>query len=193
MQRKQVVLASKSPRRIQLLKELGLEFQIIPADVDEKSVKAKTPVKLVKKLSELKAQTVKENCACQKACIISADTIVVFKGRIFGKPIDENNAFEMLKFLNGRTHKVLTGVTVINACKHITFAVTSKVKFKRMTDAEIKSYISVCKPLDKAGAYGIQDKQIVESYNGSYTNIVGLPIEKLSKVLLKEGVINVGN
>lgn len=163
-----------------------MTFDVLPASVDESAVRAKNPVALTKQLSRLKAFAVD----CDGATVIGADTVVVFKGEIFGKPHSEERAIAMLSAMSGRWHTVCTGVTVRSANRAITFAVKSRVKFKKLTDGEILSYVKDTNPLDKAGAYGIQDGRVVQKYRGSYSNIVGLPKEKLAKTLARLGVNN---
>ena len=185
---KTVVLASASPRRKDILHDMGLDFQILPSCVDESKIKAILPCNLVVRLAKAKADDVAERM--QDVSVISADTIVARGMRVYGKPKDEQDAVRMIKSLNGKWHTVYTGVCVRCKDKEKTFFVASKVKFKNLTQDEITAYVRECKPLDKAGAYGIQDHRIVEKYKGSYTNIVGLPEEKLAEVLRQVGVIN---
>lgn len=166
--------------------EMGLDFEVIPADVDESGVTAKNPATLVKRLSTLKADALRVD----GATVIGADTVVVFRGRVFGKPHTKERAIAMLSEMRGHWHFVYTGVTVRCGEAHICFAVRSRVKFKALTDEEIISYVEDINPIDKAGAYGIQDGRVVQKYMGSYSNIVGLPKEKLAKVLARVGVIN---
>ena len=180
------VLASTSPRRREILSEMGVEFEVCPSDADESSVNASSPKRLVRELSRLKALPV---VSSHKDCVVvGADTIVVKSRKIYGKPLTEENAVNMIKELRGAWHIVYTGVTVAKGEKSTTFVVKSKVKFKPLTDEQIVEYVRAFKPLDKAGAYGIQDKEIVLKYKGSYSNIVGLPKEKLAKTLAKYGV-----
>ena len=181
-----VVLASSSPRRREILAEMGIDFEVCPTDADESSVGVPSPKRLVKALSALKATPAIE--AHPNAVVIGADTIVVSGGKIYGKPLTEENAVKMIRQLNGRWHVVYTGVTVAKGQRRTTFVVKSKVKFKSLTDEQIIEYVRAFKPLDKAGAYGIQDEEIVEKYKGSYSNIVGLPKEKLAKTLARYGV-----
>ncbi len=175
-----VVLASGSPRRKELLKNIYREFDVIKPDCDEPVLPS--PVKTVKNLSRLKSDCIQSDCDV----LISADTIVVLRGKILGKPCDRTEAYDMLLSLQGKTHKVLTGVTIKykrgGKLHYDTFCVCSSVVMKNMTSHEINAYIDTGSPLDKAGAYGIQDG-VVDSHKGSYTNIVGLPIEKLAKKL----------
>ena len=187
MQSIKVLLASSSPRRREILSEMGVEYEACPTDADETSVAVNSPVKLVKALSRLKAEPVFNSHP--ECIVIGADTIVVKDGKIYGKPLTEQKAVEMIKELSGAWHVVFTGVSVAYLNEVKTFVVKSKVKFRKLTDAQIEDYVREYKPLDKAGAYGIQDDVIVEKYKGSYSNIVGLPKEKLSKVLKEYGVI----
>lgn len=185
---KDMILASASPRRKEILCEIGAEFEIVPADIDESGVKAHCSRVLAKRLAKSKARHVANSHAGKT--VIGADTIVVYRGVVYGKPQDRQNAFDMLSKLNGKWHVVYTGVCVVCGKKEMCFAVRSRVKFNTLLKEQIYAYIDDCKPYDKAGAYGIQDKRIVEKYQGSYTNIVGLPKEKLAKVLKRVGVTN---
>lgn len=184
---KRIILASASPRRKDILTDMGLKFDIIPSDVDESEIKAFLPCNLVKKLARAKAQDVLKGA--NDALIISADTIVAKGRKVYGKPIDEQDAVSMIEELNGKWHSVYTGVCVAIDGKTRVFCVQSYVKFKQLTCTQIEEYVKVCKPLDKAGAYGIQDDKVVEKYKGSYTNVVGLPKEKLAEVLKRVGVL----
>ena len=168
---------------------MGLDFEIIPTDADESAVKAKSPARLVKSLSALKANAIDDGIA-KDATVIGADTVVVFRGEALGKPQSEQRAVDMLKSMRGRWHSVYTGVTVRCADKRVCFSVRSRVKMKALSDEEILNYVKDANPLDKAGAYGIQDGRVVQKYRGSYTNIVGLPKEKLAKALARLGVID---
>ncbi len=183
-----VILASASPRRKEILDEMGVKCEIIPANIDESEIKSLLPWVLVKKLAKAKAEHVA--CKHENDTVIAADTIVVLDGKVYGKPHDRERAFEMIKKLNGRTHIVYTGVCVACRGKEVIFCDKSLVTFKNLTDEQICDYIDECKPFDKAGAYGIQDKRIVEKYSGSYTNIMGLPKEKLGDVLAEVGAAN---
>jgi septum formation protein len=178
------ILASTSPRRKEILEKMGIEFEAVASNFDENTVYEKRPEKLVKRLSFEKANSVKND----SAVVIGADTIVLKGFRRYSKPETEERAIQMLKELRGAWHTVYTGVTVNYNGKSETFAVKSKVKIKNLSDEQIQKYVAECKPLDKAGAYGIQDEAVVEEYKGSYSNIVGLPREKLAEVLQKFGV-----
>ena len=157
----------------------------MPAGIDE-DVGIEEPVKLVKELSKRKARAADSEDACK----IGADTVVTLDGRIYGKPHCEERAKSMLHELSGKWHTVYTGVTVIFRGREYTFAARSKVLFKRLSAQDIDKYVARVRPFDKAGAYGIQDNEVVSKYRGSYSNIVGLPLEKLVKVLKRAGVIN---
>jgi len=185
---KKIILASKSPRRQELLKKLGLPFEIIQSHYDENLEGKKFTYELINNVSKNKAlevaKTIKEN-----ALVIGADTVVVLKDEIFLKPKDEQDAYRELKKLSNQTHEVITSITVIDTeTMHIeTEATTSKVTFQNLTDEQIWGYIKTKKPLDKAGAYGIQelDEKFVKSLNGSKDNVVGLDTESLKRLMLK--------
>ncbi|MCC8073216.1 MAG: Maf family protein [Clostridiales bacterium] len=176
-----LILASKSPRRRELLKLITDDFTVKSADVDETLPKDILPDKAVEYLSKIKAQPFKNNTDT----IIGADTVVALDNIILGKPKDESDAFTMLKMLSGREHGVFTGVTVITPSSTKTFSVLTKVKFFKLSDSEINDYISTGEPMDKAGAYGIQGKGslLVEKIDGDYFNVVGLPVSKLNQIL----------
>jgi septum formation protein len=186
-----LILASKSPRRRYLLKQAGLKFSVIPSSFDESSVRLSSPDVYVRQLAENKAGDISEQYP--DSWVIGADTIVFIDGTILGKPGSQAEARTMLKNLSGRTHQVLTGYCI---CCHRTgrrFSETLKtdVCFKKLTDREIDWYISSGEPFDKAGAYAIQGigTFLVKRINGSYTNVVGLPICEVVEFLISEKVI----
>ncbi|MCM1306120.1 MAG: Maf family protein [Bacteroides sp.] len=181
---KRIILASASPRRREILDSMGLTFDVMPTNSDESVVKAKCPRTLVKRLSALKADAIED----ENAIVIGADTVVAFRGEVFGKPRSIEEAAAMLKRLGGHWHSVYTGVTLKCGKDEICFSARSRVKIKSLSDEEIASYFAASNPLDKAGAYGIQDGRVVQKYSGSYTNIVGLPKEKLAKALARVGI-----
>lgn len=185
----EVVLASSSPRRKVLLNSLFLEFKCISPIVDEANVSEKDPISLVRKLSYLKAITVSENLSNNNV-IIGCDTVVSISGKILGKPKDKVEARQMLRMLSGNKHEVTTGVCVIYQNKIHQFEKTTKVTFYKLTDKEIEAYISTEEPYDKAGGYGIQNMGalFVKKIDGDYFNVVGLPIAKLNRLLIKLGV-----
>ncbi len=179
-----MILASQSPRRRELLSLITSDFRIIPAKGEEVLPEKISPENAVLALSEQKA---KEIYAGYKGeIIIAADTIVAIDGKILGKPKDEADAFEMLKTLSGRVHEVFTGVCVIfpNGEKEHFFDET-KVEFYPLSDKEISDYIKTGEPMDKAGAYGIQEQGalLVKRIDGDYYNVMGLPVAKLFRVI----------
>ena len=174
-----IILASKSPRRKELLSNLfgDINIQISNAQEDYKSLK---PSSIVMELSKKKLQNI---VATNKDIVISADTIVYYKGQILGKPKDADDAYNMLQMLSGKTHSVYTGVSIKQGDKVVSFYDKSLVKFKKLQKQDILEYIKSGSPMDKAGAYGVQDKWLIDSFTGSYTNILGLPMEKLASKL----------
>ncbi|MEG1612857.1 MAG: Maf family protein [Clostridia bacterium] len=172
-----IILASRSPRRCELLSQLVNNFVVAPNDAPELTF-GKRPSAVV--MSNAKAKSL----ACkERGLIISADTIVFMDGKYYLKPKSRQDAFEMLKSLSNRTHFVYTGVCLRDGSHCAVFYEKSQVKLKRLSDEIINKYIDTQSPLDKAGAYGIQDNIVVQAYKGSYTNIIGLPIERLGNVL----------
>lgn len=176
-----IILASKSPRRKELLSLITENFVIKSAEVDESLPKGIQPDKAVEYLSKIKAEPFRNN----EDIIIGADTVVSIDGVILGKPNDRSNAFKMLKMLSGKYHSVFTGVTIIKPDSTKTFSVETRVKFFDLTDREINDYLDTGEPFDKAGAYGIQGKGslLVEKIDGDYFNVVGLPVSTLNKYL----------
>lgn len=176
-----LILASKSPRRRELLSLITTDFEIKSADVDETLPEGISPQEAVLHLSKIKAEPFNNGTDT----IIGADTVVAVDSKILGKPADRQQAVEMLKSLSGKYHSVFTGVTVIKPEQSVTFSVETKVKFFDLTDDEIYSYVATGECDDKAGAYGIQGKGslLVEKIDGDYFNVVGLPISKLNKYL----------
>lgn len=184
-----IYLASKSPRRKKLLQQINLKnIHTVEIDLDEKFSSAEKPISIVLRLSKEKL-----NLALEKihdGVIITADTIVVINNKIIGKPKDENDAERILKLLSNRTHIVYTGFCVYNAVKDKLINDYEKtfVKFRKLKTDEIKDYINSGSPMDKAGAYGIQEDYgavFVEKINGCYYNVVGLPLQKVYQSLLK--------
>lgn len=182
-----VVLASASPRRLELLSEVVSDLTVSPSDIDESDVKATSPRALVKELSKRKALAVLPQDGNSEKVVIGADT-VVYRRKLYGKPRDRADAIRILNELNGKRHYVFTGVTVISKGIVRTFAVRSSVRFKSLSQEEIERYVDEYRPYDKAGAYAVQEGVVVKSYRGSLTNIIGLPMEKLIKVLRNEEV-----
>ena len=184
----QLYLASKSPRRRKLLKQLNLNFKSFSVGVDEIVKRNERPSAAVIRLSREKLDLAK--LKIKNGIIITADTIVVLDSKILGKPKNKKDAFRILKMLSGRTHTVYTGYTIFNSMNNITISEyeTTKVTFRNLTDKEILEYIAGGSPMDKAGAYGIQDDfgaVFIKKINGCYYNVVGLPLAKLYHALLR--------
>lgn len=183
-----IILASASPRRAEIMNQLGLDFEIIPSDVSEIIPSQSTfPNDLVTKLAWRKASDVTSKI--ERGLVIGADTLVVLGETIFGKPSGPDEAVKMLSMLNGKTHSVYTGIAMIQVPSgqtEVGFSET-KVKFKTVSLEEIRFYVATGEPLDKAGAYGIQGKGgvLVEAIEGCYFNVVGLPLSKLADMLRK--------
>ena len=183
-----IFLASKSPRRRKLLKQLNLKFKSFSVDMDEKIHKNELPNKAVLRLSKEKLDLAK--LKVKSGIIITADTIVVLNKTILGKPINKKDAFRILKLLSGNTHVVYTGYSIFNFSNGKTISEYEKteVTFRELTDDEIKEYINGGSPMDKAGAYGIQDDfgaVFIKKINGCYYNVVGLPLAKFYHALLR--------
>lgn len=184
-----IILASASPRRKEILSLLDIPFKIMVSDADESVDSSLPPYFIAESLSLKKAAYVAKNVNTH-AIIIGADTIVYSDGKILGKPKDDHDAFDMLKTLSGNWHSVISGVTVLDnkSAKSESFYVETKVKFAPLSDEEINEYIKTQEPNDKAGAYGIQGRgaRFIEKIDGDYFNVVGLPLHKLYSVLKKE-------
>lgn len=176
-----IILASKSPRRKELLHYITDDFTIKSADVDETLPENISPSDAVLYLSSIKAEPLNDN----DSIVIGADTVVALDDIILGKPKDDDDARRMLRMLSGKEHSVFTGVTVLKGDKKVSFYSETKVKFYDLTDEDIENYISTREPFDKAGAYGIQGygSLLVEKIDGDYFNVVGLPISRLNQVL----------
>ncbi len=188
-----IILASKSPRRQELLKLLGLEFTVHTADIDEHMDPSLPPEQEVARVSAEKARAVAKNCA-EEDIIISADTIVVIDGQILGKPKSEADAIRMLNLLSGRRHEVMTGLTVLSGGQSQTRVVRTGIEFRRLTDREIDAYVATGEPMDKAGAYGIQGRAsiFVSHLDGDYFCVMGLPVCTLTQMLRERGVTVLG-
>jgi septum formation protein len=187
-----IILASESTRRVDMLRSLGISFSIIPPDIDETKHKDETYREFAERISYEKASKVGNHFPDK--WIIAADTIVVLKGKVLGKPQNERDAFNMLKTLRGKWHKVITGYCVLNVLQNITYRdmVETKVFLRHMTDDEIIRYIKTSEPMGKAGSYAVQGKggYMVKEIKGSYTNVVGLPICEIAEALLSLGVLS---
>ncbi|MGD8955514.1 MAG: Maf family protein [Desulfobacterales bacterium] len=186
-----LILASKSPRRRYLLKQAGLTFTVIPGNFDERTVPMSSPPEYVRKLAESKAVDVARRYP--NSWVIGADTMVSIGDRILGKPVSDNDARGMLQRLSDRIHQVYTGYCICRRSENRLYSdtVMTDVRFKALTADEIAWYIQTREPFDKAGAYAIQGLGtfLVKSINGSYTNVVGLPICEVIEFLIREKVI----
>lgn len=188
------VLASKSPRRKELLKNIGIDAEIMPANIDEDLLTGLSPEKMVTELSMLKAMDVARSFG-KNTFVIGADTVVCVDGEVFGKPENDAEAKAMLKKLSGRSHDVYTGYCVVNCEDGTSVAKYEKtaVYFRNLSEEEIDCYIQTREPMDKAGAYGIQQRgsKFVEKIEGDYFNVVGLPVCALVKLFKDEFDINI--
>lgn len=180
-----LILASASPRRRRLLRDHGYEFRAIAPEVAEIAPRHLTAREITLFNARSKARAVAR--AEPDAVVLGADTVVAFEGEIFGKPADLSAARAMLKRLNGRAHEVYSGVWLCHAVsrREKAFVEISRVQFRRLTDAQLRAYLARIDPLDKAGAYAAQDDrgELIERVEGSFTNVVGLPMETLAKAL----------
>ena len=182
-----MILASQSPRRIELMREAGYNIRVIPADIDETPFDGEAPLTLVERLAEY---------AEPKELTVAADTIVTFDGKILGKPATEGEARTMLRELSGRTHQVATGVCIVkagdtaapHAAESLSFVDVTDVTFYELTDEQIEHYVASGEPMDKAGAYGIQGtggRMLVHDISGDFYNVVGLPIARVARAIQK--------
>jgi septum formation protein len=185
-----LILASGSPRRRELLSELVVPFAVIVSDVSEDLDPALTPVEQAVALAERKARAVAATVA--RGLVLGADTIVVLDGNILGKPVDDADACRILRRLSGRPHEVITGVALVDAASGGTrsAAVTSTVHVRPLANEEIAAYVASGEPRDKAGAYAIQGlgAALIDRHDGSYTNVVGLPLDEVVALLREAGL-----
>lgn len=183
-----ILLASASPRRQELLRQVGLSFQVIPSSVDERAVAAPTPAGLVEQLAVAKARDIAARHP--GALVIGADTIVVVDGEILGKPDSRADAIRMLEQLSGRPHEVMTGVALVQGDRELVGHEVTAVTFLPLTRAQIERYADSGEPMDKAGAYGIQGRAaaMISGIQGDYFNVVGLPLARTVQMLSSFGV-----
>lgn len=182
----EVILASKSPRRQQLIKEIIPEFKIEVREVEEVFPEELKNAEIAEYLSKLKSEAF--NDIKNDQLVITSDTIVCFNDKVLGKPKNEEESFEMLSELSGNTHIVFTGVTIKTTNKVVTFSDATDVTFYPLTEEEIKHYIATCKPFDKAGSYGIQEWMGyvgIKKMDGEFFNVMGLPLHRLYRELQK--------
>lgn len=189
------ILASKSPRRIELLRQLGFEFDVIPSEISEDLIEGEPPHEHVIRLAEAKALEIGHRYPDR--WIIAADTIVLINGSILGKPKDRDEALDMLSRLSGQEHLVLTGISAhhVRKGKGKRQAVQTAVRMKSLQPAEMRWYVNTGEPFDKAGGYAIQGigAFMIESIKGSYTNVVGLPLHELIRMLNDLGALAVSD
>ena len=183
---KKMILASCSPRRSEILKRFNIEFEIKPSSVDEDFTEGEDPKDVVEMLALRKCRDV-ANRSQNGEIVIAADTIVVYSDKILGKPVDKSDARKMIHSLSGKSHQVITGIAIIDletGIESVDCQVTD-VLFRHLTDDKIERYLNTEEYVDKAGAYGIQGygEVLVKSINGSFSNVVGLPISKLDEML----------
>lgn len=184
---KRIILASASPRRRYLLKELGLNFESVETHVDEDYPEGLTPMEIAMYLARLKASAIDFTGFDDKTIVITADTIVMLGSEILGKPSGYHEAADMLRKLSGRTHEVITGVSLQSIRHESLFFVVSSVTFKELTQSEIDYYIENFRPFDKAGGYGIQEwigYIGIDRIDGSFYNVMGMPVRELYEALL---------
>lgn len=185
--KEKIVLASKSPRRAEILRAVDWEFEAIAANIDETRRESEDAVSYVKRLAQTKAETVAERIS-NRGLVLGADTVVVIDGEILGQPRDDDDARRMLKLLNGKWHEVMTGVALIkggNPPEVVVDHETTRVRFCELSEDEIDWYVSTGEPKDKAGAYAIQGRGalFIEEIQGDYFNIVGLPMRLLYELM----------
>ena len=181
----EIILASQSPRRKELMGLLKLPFIVRVADIDETMDPGKPPFDEVARVSMLKAEAIARN---SDDIVIAADTIVVCGNEVLGKPKDEADALRMLTMLSGRSHQVMTGMTVLRGQRRVTHTEVTDIYFRKLSQEEILAYIRTGEPMDKAGAYGIQGGAALfaEKIVGDYYNVVGLPVCRLGQILTEE-------
>ena len=185
-----IILASKSPRRRELLEQMGVRnFRIITPDIDEHMDRDLPPAELVRQISEEKARAVAAQVG-PDAVIIAADTVVALDGAVLGKPADKEEAFRMLSILSGCRHQVYTGLTVLHGEQCYSVWEETAVTFRTLAAEEIEHYIATGEPMDKAGAYGIQGygALFIEGISGDYYNVMGLPVCRLGRILRELGL-----
>lgn len=182
--RMRIVLASRSPRRIELIQQLGITAEVVPADIDESPLNNESPVEYVRRLAQQKALAVKERTATNLP-VLAADTTVDVDGIILAQPTDIEDSRRMLKMLSGRAHRVHTGVVVANGAEVDSVVVTSIVTFHPITDEAMDWYLSTGESVGKAGAYAVQGEAgvLVESVKGSMSNVIGLPLRETASLL----------
>ena len=185
---KKLILASASPRRAELLNQMGVKFDTYPVDIDETPLIDELPRDYVKRLAVEKAETAKKFFQQDDVLVLGSDTSVIVGGNILGKPVDKSHAFEMLKQLSATTHKVLTSIALVGV-ETVSIISESEVTFKRLNNDDLEWYWATGEPLGKAGAYAIQGKaaQFITCLKGSFSGVMGLPIYETSQLLEQQG------
>ena len=183
-----LVLASASPRRRELLAQIGLSVDVVPADIDESILPGEGAVQYVGRLAQAKAAVVADKWAGR--IVLAADTAIAFNDEILGKPRSPAEAMAMLTVLSGKTHDVLTGAAIVYDQTSHWQVVRTKVRMRTLSTQQIESYVATGEPLDKAGSYGIQGlgAVLIEGIEGSYSNVVGLPLAETAELLAKVGI-----
>lgn len=187
--KKQLILASSSPRRKKILEDMKVKFEVIPSNIDENIIEKKNAIKYVQEIAKMKADKVRKELSINNAIIIGADTVVLIDNDILGKQASKEEIISALKRLSGKFHKVLTGIAVIDteSGKILQDYEESEVKFKKLSEETINNYINSMCWKDKAGGYNIEEveEEFVEEIKGDYYNILGLPVKKLDNLLKK--------
>jgi septum formation protein len=182
-----LILASASPRRAELLQSAGIAFDVLPVDVDERFYPNEKPEKAVARLAEMKATAAM--ATHPEHIVLGADTTVVIRGQALAKPVDAEDAARMLRLLSGRTHEVLTGICLGRGGRRLVHVEPTRVRMAMMSESEIAWYVSTAEPYDKAGGYAVQGlaSRFIEGIDGSYSNVVGLPISNVYQLLKELG------
>lgn len=185
-----LILASASPRRSELLTQLGVQFRVHPADIDESVLSGEAPVDYVERMAGEKAARVASLYSQQGVAVLAADTTVVLDGDVLGKPVDYDDGRAMLSRLSGRAHEVTTAICLVAGGEELAQQVTTRVQFACLTPAQCEAYLATDEPWDKAGAYGIQGVAgaFVQRIEGSYSNVVGLPLYETWQLLAARGI-----
>ena len=190
MSARSLVLASASPRRSRLLRQIGVEFSVLAQDIDETPGKGESPAALVKRLAQQKAGTALGQLASSPVVVLGADTVVVLGDQLLGKPQSSSEAVSMLTRLGGTRHRVLTAVSLVDSQRQETVLSVSAVRFRTISEDEARSYWATGEPTGKAGGYGIQGRGavFVESIHGSFSGVMGLPLFETARLLQQFGV-----
>ena len=183
-----IVLASASPRRHELLLQLGVEHQVLPVDVDEVCLSLESANECVQRLALEKARAALEHVP--QARVIGSDTMVIINGKTLGKPRDRAHGLQMLEWLSGQEHEVMTAVSIVSEHRELSCIQRSKVRFRQLSPAEIEAYWETGEPCDKAGGYAIQGRaaQFIEYLQGSFSGVMGLPLYETAKLLREFGI-----